>query len=234
MDSSIVRTTYDRDLYAPAAMSLPRLPIFESIARHASKRALTDARLDRTVTYAQLLSRALALRANLLGQVGKANLEDVRVALLCPPGLNWSVAQLAVWAAGGAMTPLADRHPLSEMQHAVKTAAVSILIAHESFAARASELAEASGIEHVVTVTDADAEGDAAIPPFADVDFEQPAMILLCVVVAARCADSPAPQGARASPKPLFTRTALWPRKPTRWRSAGASRPRTTSTRSCQ
>ena len=125
---------------AMSTLALPRLPVFQSIVAHADKPAITDSRLNRTVTYGQLLGRTLALRQKLLDQAGKPNLDDVRVALLCPPGLNWSVAQLAVWAAGGAMTPLADRHPLAEMQHAVRTADTSILIAHESFAARASEL----------------------------------------------------------------------------------------------
>ena len=184
-----------------STLALPRTPVFESIVRHADKPAITDARLNRSVTYGQLLGRTLSLRQKLLDQVGKPTLDDVRVALLCPPGLNWSVAQLAVWAAGGAMTPLADRHPLEEMRHCVETAKTAVLIAHESFAARASELEQAGGIDHVVTVTDNDAEGDSAVPDFADVDLAQPAMILLCAASAATPLTFLSTSGSTGKPK---------------------------------
>ncbi|KAI8052137.1 AMP-dependent synthetase and ligase [Syncephalis plumigaleata] len=62
-----------------------------------------------------------------------SDLEQQRVAVLCPSGYSYVVAQWAVWAAGGVFVPLCVQHPTTELAYHIYNAECSMAIVHPTF-----------------------------------------------------------------------------------------------------
>ena len=79
------------------ASTLPRLPIFEAIARHDPKSsAVIHSISGRRFTYADLLSDVWEAKHNLQQLVGGTSIEGERIAFLAENGYNYVGASLPV------------------------------------------------------------------------------------------------------------------------------------------
>ncbi|MEM7129587.1 MAG: condensation domain-containing protein, partial [Chloroflexota bacterium] len=83
------------------------------------------------VTYAELNQQANAL-ARKLQEEGVS--EDVVVAILADRSIEFAVAVLAVWKAGGAYLPLDPHHPVERIQRVLTQSASPLVLATEEFA----------------------------------------------------------------------------------------------------
>ncbi|RKP06927.1 hypothetical protein THASP1DRAFT_31261 [Thamnocephalis sphaerospora] len=125
-------------------MTLPDLQLFRRLKEHAglqadrndgsvhSATAIVDTATGATRTYASLLKDVLAVTRHL----GTSDLEQQRVAVLCPAGYIYTVAQWSVWAAGGVFVPLCVSHPAKELEYHVKNAECSLALVHSSMRER--------------------------------------------------------------------------------------------------
>ncbi|KAI8074850.1 hypothetical protein BC940DRAFT_230048 [Gongronella butleri] len=127
---------------------LPKLPLFENALKYAqdtAKVAIDDVRVDKQFTYGHLVRAAGALAARLLD--GKTDLDEQRVAILCPSGFAYVVCQWAIWAAGGVAVPVCTSHPAAEQIYTLTDAQATLLLAHDVYAARTDELVQATRID---------------------------------------------------------------------------------------
>ena len=67
---------------------------------------------------------------------------EARIAALVTPGPEYTVAQWAIWRAGGIMLPLSASAAEREWEHALTDAQVSVVIADAAHAARNEEIGE--------------------------------------------------------------------------------------------
>ncbi len=72
---------------------------------------------------------------------GAADLKEMRVAFLAPPGFHYVATQWGIWRAGGIAVPLAVMHPRPELEYVVDDSGAEILVAHPNFEARARPIA---------------------------------------------------------------------------------------------
>ena len=105
---------------------------------------------------------------------GAADLKEMRVAFLAPPGFRYVATQWGIWRAGGIAVPLAVMHPRPELEYVVDDSGAEILVAHPNFEARARPIAEARGVRFVRTAELLDAP-EASLPKVAP---QRRAMIL--------------------------------------------------------
>ncbi|POM24998.1 Linear gramicidin synthase subunit B [Actinomadura rubteroloni] len=77
------------------------------------------------LTYAELDDRS----ARLAGHLRSLGVGPETVVALClPRGVDWPVAQLAVWRAGGAFVPLDPEHPAERLAHIVADSGAALVI----------------------------------------------------------------------------------------------------------
>ncbi|KAJ1984446.1 hypothetical protein H4R34_000651 [Dimargaris verticillata] len=89
-------------------------------------------------TYRQLLRDVQTLRYRL--SPDGMDLNEARVAFLCPNGYEYVVAQWAIWAAGGIAVPLSTLHPVQELQYFLEDAQATVLLFHPDHAATVEAL----------------------------------------------------------------------------------------------
>ena len=81
----------------------------------------------RCVTYRALVAEADTLAARL--DPNGSGLAGARVAIWVPPSVDWAVALVAIWRAGGVAVPLALSHPEPELEHVLSDSGATVLIA---------------------------------------------------------------------------------------------------------
>lgn len=81
---------------------------------------------DRQISYQELLDRSARIAASLLDN--QADLNEQRVAMLFPAGIDYTCAQWGIWRAGGIAVPLNLGATLPEIEHVLTTAQVSVLV----------------------------------------------------------------------------------------------------------
>src|SRR5579859_6824131 len=100
-----------------AAILLPSLPLFNRALIHATsepykKIAIIDRKTGTEHTYFDLLCDVALFRARILREANAYNkniiddLQEARIAFICPNGYEYVVAQWSIWAAGGIAVPL--------------------------------------------------------------------------------------------------------------------------------
>src|SRR5690349_7020391 len=99
------------------------------------------------LTYRELLARSARAAASLLA--GASDLEGARVAFLCPPGIDYVLAQWGIWRAGGIAVPLCTTHPAPELDYALEDASVAIVVGHAQFEPLLRPLAQRRGLRWV-------------------------------------------------------------------------------------
>ncbi|KAJ5371466.1 Malonate--CoA ligase ACSF3 [Penicillium cataractarum] len=131
-------------------MPIPSLPLFvaaqQSAKEDPKKIAVIDVTKKESFTFTQLLEDAAALRKHIietLGSTSSGDLNEQRVAYLCPAGYDYVVTSWAIWAAGGVCVPLCTSHPVKELLYTIGDSDPSLIIIHPAFEKVAPALREA-------------------------------------------------------------------------------------------
>ncbi|EPS33005.1 hypothetical protein PDE_07966 [Penicillium oxalicum 114-2] len=131
-------------------MPVPSLPLFVAARQIAiddpENIAIIDVSKNQSFTFTQLLEDAAILRKRIietLGSTSLGDLEEQRVAFLCPAGYDYVATSWAVWAAGGVCVPLCTSHPVKELLYTLHDSDPSLIIIHPTFEKIASKLREA-------------------------------------------------------------------------------------------
>ena len=101
-----------------------------------------DGAHDRTSLVRRASSIADALAA--VG-VGPDGTPGARVAVLCPPGIEWCAALFGSWSVGAVVVPLHHRHPEDELAYRLEDAQVSVVLASVGLGPLATALSARSG-----------------------------------------------------------------------------------------
>ncbi|ORX55041.1 AMP-dependent synthetase and ligase [Hesseltinella vesiculosa] len=163
------------------ALLLPDFPLFKNALAYAkdpNNIAIDDQILQKQFTYAELVFAAASLRNRLLA--GKADLEEQRIAILCPSGFAYVVCQWAVWAAGGIAVPICTSHPVAEQVYTVTDSQATLLLVHTFYQDRQAALVRETGIE-VLALTEQEllpSGQPATLPGLIEMDVQRRAMII--------------------------------------------------------
>ncbi len=98
-----------------------------------------------TCTYADLDRRVNQFASGLLGE--EADLEEQRVAFIMPASLGYVTVLLGIWRAGGIAVPLNVAAAIPELEHALSSAGVSLLIAAAEYREKLGGLSASLGIQ---------------------------------------------------------------------------------------
>ena len=125
------------------------LPIVSRAQSHAQSLALVDDL--RRATYAQLLAESAAVATTLLDS--HEDLEERRVALLVPPGVDYATSLWGIWRAGGVALPLGVMHPPREWEYALDDAAVSAIVVAPEYLEASAPIAQSRSLPLLLTDT---------------------------------------------------------------------------------
>ena len=114
---------------------------------HGKRPAIID--IEGSHSYEQLLLRSQNIAANLLD--GRADLKEMRVAFLAPPGFEFVCVQWGIWLAGGIAVPLCVSHPLPEWEYTIADSQADIVVVHSDFSAKISCGIFGDHVRHVDT-----------------------------------------------------------------------------------
>ncbi len=121
---------------------MPELPLIARARSHAGSVAFRTATTE--YTYQNLLDRSATLAAVLLGE--ENDLNEIRVALLVSPGVEYAAAQWAIWRAGGIKVPICLSATIPEWEYALTDSVAGILMVDTALAAKISPLCERLGV----------------------------------------------------------------------------------------
>ncbi|KAL7927199.1 acetyl-CoA synthetase-like protein [Trichoderma austrokoningii] len=154
--------------------ALPRLALFEAVARHdADALAVVHSLSGRSFTYGRLLGDVRRARDRLLQARGKASGDDLdgeRVALLVENSYDYVVALLSVLAARAIAVPLSPAFPIPELEYVLNHSEASLLVSSPKFASKAQQVLAAeltskpAHLELPKHVESADATAREAVP----------------------------------------------------------------------
>ncbi|POR39110.1 Acyl-CoA synthetase family member 3, mitochondrial [Tolypocladium paradoxum] len=121
--------------------TLPRLPIFEAVARHDPEAtAVLHSVSGRSFTYGQLLADVGRARDRLREARGAADLDGERIAFLVENSYDYVVTLLAALAARSIAVPLSPAFPAPELQYILNHSGASLLISSSKFTSKAEEV----------------------------------------------------------------------------------------------
>ncbi|KAL6877078.1 hypothetical protein J3F83DRAFT_712592 [Trichoderma novae-zelandiae] len=170
-----------------SASALPRLPVFEAVARHdAASLAVVHSLSGRRFAYGQLLGDVRRARSRLLEARGRGhgdNLDGERVAFLVENSYDYVVTLLAILAARSIAVPLSPAFPIPELEYVLNHSEASLLVSSPKFASKAQQLLAAdlasrpSYVELPKHVESAVAEGEH-VPLEADLNPGQAGLML--------------------------------------------------------
>ena len=117
--------------------------VFPALSAANDRIALVDG--DSRFSYRDINARTDRCAAGLLG--GKNDLDEERIAILAPAGLEYAVALHAVWRAGGIAVPLNVAAAEPELEHCLADAGVTRLIAAREAQPSARRLCGRLGVQ---------------------------------------------------------------------------------------
>ncbi|KAK4170353.1 putative short-chain-fatty-acid--CoA ligase [Cladorrhinum sp. PSN259] len=123
------------------ASSLPKLPVFEAIARHdPSSTAVIHSQSGRRFQYGELLGDVAKVRKQLYEKAGRDDLDGERVAFLVENSYDYVVTLLAILAAKSIAVPLSPAFPASELQYIINHSEALMLLASHRFTPKAQDV----------------------------------------------------------------------------------------------
>ncbi|KAM0258496.1 hypothetical protein ACHAQJ_003835 [Trichoderma viride] len=129
---------------ASTSAALPRLAIFEAVARHdPDALAVVHSLSGRSFTYGRLLGDVRRARSRLLEARGKTTGDDLdgeRVALLVENSYDYVVTLLAILAARSIAVPLSPAFPIPELEYVLNHSEASLLVSSPKFASKAQQV----------------------------------------------------------------------------------------------
>ncbi|KAG6011423.1 hypothetical protein E4U43_008315 [Claviceps pusilla] len=121
--------------------SLPRLPIFEAIAKHEPEStAVIHSASGRRFTYGELLGDVCRARERFVDASGKKDLQGERIAFLVENSYDYVVTLLASLAARSIAVPMSPAFPAPELQYILDHSQASLLVSSSKFASKAHEV----------------------------------------------------------------------------------------------
>ncbi|KAG5970716.1 hypothetical protein E4U55_001478, partial [Claviceps digitariae] len=121
--------------------SLPRLPIFEAIAKHdPESTAVIHSVSERRFTYGELLGDVWRARESFVNASEKKDLQGERIAFLVENSYDYVVTLLAALAARAIAVPLSPAFPAPELQFILDQSLTSLLVSSSKFASKAHQL----------------------------------------------------------------------------------------------
>ncbi|KAL1900147.1 hypothetical protein Sste5346_002457 [Sporothrix stenoceras] len=130
------------------APTLPRLPVFEAIAKHdPESTAVVHSLSGRRFQYGELLGDVRKVRDQLIEAAGKYKTDDDlsdlngdRVAFMVENSYDYVVTLLAILAARAIAVPLSPAFPIPELQYIVDHSEALLVVSSPKFDAKAKDL----------------------------------------------------------------------------------------------
>ncbi|KAM7224374.1 acyl-CoA synthetase family member 3, mitochondrial [Rhypophila decipiens] len=121
--------------------SLPRLPVFEAIARHDPESTVViHSNSGRRFKYGELLGDVCKTRNRLYETAGRSNIDGERIAFLVENSYDYVVTLLAILAAKSIAVPLSPAFPAPELQYIINHSEALMLLSSSKFAPKAQEV----------------------------------------------------------------------------------------------
>ncbi|GAB1310265.1 Malonyl synthetase [Madurella fahalii] len=123
------------------ASTLPRLPVFEAIARHdPGSTVVIHSNSGRRFRYGELLGDVCMVRNRLYETAGRSDIDGERIAFLVENSYDYVVTLLAILAAKSIAVPLSPAFPAPELQYIVNHSEALMLLSSAKFAPKAQEV----------------------------------------------------------------------------------------------
>ncbi|KAL2023646.1 hypothetical protein VTK56DRAFT_1803 [Thermocarpiscus australiensis] len=123
------------------ASTLPRLPVFEAIARHdPDSTVVVHSNSGRRFRYGELLGDVCKVRNRLYEAAGRRDIDGERIAFLVENSYDYVVTLLAILAAKSIAVPLSPAFPAPELQYILNHSEAFMLLSSAKFASKAEEL----------------------------------------------------------------------------------------------
>ncbi|KAL3958481.1 hypothetical protein ACCO45_006643 [Purpureocillium lilacinum] len=131
-----------RRVHSRMLSTLPRLPIFEAVARHDPRStAVVHSLSGRIFTYGELLADVSRARDRLRdARPAGAGLDGERIAFLVENSYDYVVTLLACLAARAIAVPLSPAFPAPELQYILDHSQACLLVSSPRFTSKASEV----------------------------------------------------------------------------------------------
>ncbi|KAI9051926.1 hypothetical protein LZ554_004182 [Drepanopeziza brunnea f. sp. 'monogermtubi'] len=121
--------------------TLPRLPIFEAIAKHdPQSTVVVHSSSGRRFKYGELLKDVADGRDQLVKEAGEKGVEGERIAFLVENSYDYVVTLLSIMGAHSIALPLSPAFPANELQYILDQSQASMLLSSRKFEAKAAEL----------------------------------------------------------------------------------------------
>ncbi|KAK3393652.1 hypothetical protein B0H63DRAFT_406912 [Podospora didyma] len=145
LSSSAAALISSRWLCRPAsfrmASTLPKLPVFEAIARHdPDSTVVVHSGSGRRFRYGELLGDVCKTRNRLYETAGREDIDGERIAFLVENSYDYVVTLLAILAAKSIAVPLSPAFPAPELQYILNHSEALMLLSSAKFANKAQEV----------------------------------------------------------------------------------------------
>ncbi|KAI9836519.1 MAG: hypothetical protein M1837_003291 [Sclerophora amabilis] len=134
--------------------TLPKLPVFEAIARHDPKStAVIHSASGRRFNYGELLNDVVEAKAQLLQSSPHGqSLDGQRIAFLVENSYDYVVTFLSILGTHSIAVPLSPAFPTSELRYIIENGQISILLSSDKFHDKAEEVVK-EGLEKTPTLS---------------------------------------------------------------------------------
>ncbi|KAK0630046.1 hypothetical protein B0T17DRAFT_488503 [Bombardia bombarda] len=123
------------------ASTLPRLPVFEAIARHdPNSTVVVHSNSGRRFKYGELLGDVCRTRNRLYETAGRDDIDGERIAFLVENSYDYVVTLLATLAARSIAVPLSPAFPAPELQYIMNHSEALMLLSSAKFAPKAQDV----------------------------------------------------------------------------------------------
>ncbi|RDW73306.1 hypothetical protein BP6252_07213 [Coleophoma cylindrospora] len=129
------------------ASTLPRLPIFEAIAKHdPHSTVVVHSGSGRRFTYGELLKDVADAKDRLHKEAGTTSMDGQRIAFLVENGYDYVVTLLSILGTHSIALPLSPAFPVHELQYIMDQSQASMLLSSSKFETKALDVLK-SGLE---------------------------------------------------------------------------------------
>ncbi|KAH8883856.1 acetyl-CoA synthetase-like protein [Thozetella sp. PMI_491] len=123
------------------ASTLPKLPVFEAIARHdPDSTVAVHSQSGRRFKYGELLGDVCRARNRLYETAGRDDINGERIAFLVENSYDYMVTLLAILAARSIAVPLSPAFPAPELQYILNHSEALMLLSSAKFTPKAHEV----------------------------------------------------------------------------------------------
>ena len=133
--------------------------LFPYLHNESNRTALVDG--DKQYSYAEVNQRINRVATGLLGD--KADLQEERIAFFIPASLDYVATMHGIWRAGGIAIPLNVTSAVAELDHYLRCASVTRMIANGKYQESLRDLCQSLNIQ-LLSVANVMAESAGNLP----------------------------------------------------------------------